>query len=62
MYISQIYSRTIRGTVLNGELYAQRLQKLIYLELTTEANLSENLFRRLERNFQETVCKQIQIN
>ena len=30
-YIIQIYSGITRGRVLNGELYAQRLQQLIYV-------------------------------
>ena len=33
--IIQICSGITRGRVLNGELYAQRLQKLIYLHLPT---------------------------
>ena len=36
MHIIQIYSGITRGRVLNGELYAQRLQKLIYLYLFTD--------------------------
>ena len=35
-HIIQIYSGIIRGRVLNGELYTQRLHKLIYLCLSTE--------------------------
>ena len=35
-HIIQIYSGITRGRVLNGELYAQRLHKLIYLCLSTE--------------------------
>ena len=34
--IIQICSGITRGRVLNGELYAQRLQKLIYLHLSTD--------------------------
>ena len=36
MYISQICSGITCGRVLNGELYAQRLQKLIYFHLPTD--------------------------
>ena len=35
-HIIQIYSGIIGGRVLNGELYTQRLHKLIYLCLSTE--------------------------
>ena len=34
--IIQICSGITRGRVLDGELYAQRLQKLIYLHLSTD--------------------------
>ena len=34
-YIIQICSGITRGRVLNGELFAQRLQELIYLHLST---------------------------
>ena len=34
--INQISSGITRGRVLNGELYAHRLQKLIYLHLSTD--------------------------
>ena len=34
--IIQICSRITRGGVLNGELYVQRFQKLIYLHLFTD--------------------------
>ena len=36
MHIIQIYSGITCGRVLNGELHAQRLQKLIYLYLFTD--------------------------
>ena len=36
LYVIQICSEITRGKVLNGELYAQRLQKLIYLHLSTD--------------------------
>ena len=35
MHMTQICSGITSGRVLNGELYAQRLQKLIYLHLLT---------------------------
>ena len=34
--IIQNYSRITHGRVLNGELYAQRLQKVIYMYLFTD--------------------------
>ena len=58
-----------RGRVFNGELYAQRFQKLIYLHLFTDCfmNISPQsseqiqfrmyLFQQLRRNLDETVCK-----
>ena len=65
-HIIQICSGITRGRVLNGELYAQRLQKLIYLYLFTDCFMQISLQSseqvRLERNLHETVCKQIQIN
>ena len=36
IHIIQIYSGLTRARVLNGELYTQRLQKLIYLYLFTD--------------------------
>ena len=42
-YIFQICSGTPRGRVLNGELYAQRLQKLIYLLLSTDCFMKISL-------------------
>ena len=53
IYIIQICSGIIHGRVLNGELYAQRLQKLIYLHLSTDSFI--------KRNLHETVCRQMQI-
>ena len=62
-YTIQIFSGISRGRVLNGELYAQRLQKLIYLHLSTGCFMKISLSGcRLERNLHETVCRQIQIN
>ena len=52
-HIIQICSIITRGRVLNGELYAQRLQKLVYLHLPS---------LRVKRNLHETVCRQMQIN
>ena len=42
-YIIQIYSGITRGRVLNGELYTQRLQKLIYLYLFTDCFMKISL-------------------
>ena len=39
----QIYSGISSGWVLNGELYAQRLQKLIYLYLFTDCFMKISL-------------------
>ena len=41
--IIQIYSEITRGRVLSGELYAQRLQKLIYLYLFTDCFMKISL-------------------
>ena len=41
--IIQLCSGITRGTVLNGELYAQRLQKLIYLHLFTDCFMKVSL-------------------
>ena len=41
--IIQIYSRITCSRVLNGELHAQRLQKLIYLYLLTDYFIGINL-------------------
>ena len=67
-FIIQICSGITRGRVLNGEHYAQRLQKLIYLLLSTDCFMKISLqstgpvgSRRLKRNFHETVCRQLQI-
>ena len=40
--IIQICSGITHGRVLNGELYAQRLQKLIYLHLSTDCFMKTN--------------------
>ena len=75
VHIIQICYGITRGRVLNGELYAQRLQKLIYLHLFTDCFMkislqtSEQISEQillcfewwLERNLHETVCKQMQI-
>ena len=42
-YICQICSGITRGRLLNGELYAQRLQKLIYLHLSTDCFMTISL-------------------
>ena len=42
--IIKIYSRITRGRVLNGVLYAQRLQKLIYLHLFAECFMKISFF------------------
>ena len=66
----QIYSGITSGRVLNGELSAQRLQKLIYLHLLTGCFMislqsSEQnvvfLLQGLKGNLHETTCKQMQI-
>ena len=53
MPIIQIYSGITRGRVLNGDLYAQRLQKLIYLVLFYK------LFYEAFSPILETILKQI---
>ena len=53
--IIQICSQITRGRVLSGELYAQRLQKLIYLRLFTNSFMKISPVRRLKRNLHETV-------
>ena len=63
--VIQICSGITCGTVLNGELYAQRLQKLIYLHLSTDCFMKISLHSAgpsEERNLYETVCRQMQIN
>ena len=64
LHLMQICCGITCGRVLNGELYAQRLQKLIYLHLFTDCFIiiRTNFFWRLEINLHETVCKQMQIN
>ena len=46
MHIIHISSGITRGRVLNAELYAQRLQKLIYLHLSTDCRMTVNTYRR----------------
>ena len=64
IHIIQRCSGITRGRVLNGELYAQRLQKLIYLHLFTDCFMkislqsSEQIYSKIYRNLYETVCKQ----
>ena len=60
--ITRICSGITSGRMLDGELYAQRLQKLIYPIHMYSGITSGRVSRRLERNFHETVCRQIQIN
>ena len=59
-YVIQICSEITHGRVLNGELYAQRLQKLIYLHLSTGCFMKISL--QLTGNLHETVCRQMPIN
>ena len=40
----QICSEITRGRVLNGELYAQRLQKLIYLHLLIQMQMQMQMY------------------
>ena len=42
-YIIQICSGITRDRVLNGELYSQRLQKLVYLHLFTDCFMKISL-------------------
>ena len=42
-FIIQIYPGITSGRVLNGELYAQRLQKLMYLYLSTDCFMKISL-------------------
>ena len=53
----QIYSGITSGRVLNGELYAQRLQKLIYLHLLTGCFMKICL-----QSSEKTAWKQMQTN
>ena len=70
IYIIQNCPVITRGRVLNGNLYAQRLQKLIYLHLPTDCFMKISFQswgphtepHRLERNLYETVCRLMQIN
>ena len=43
LLVIQICSGITRGKVLNGELYAQTLQKLIYLHLPTDCFMKTSL-------------------
>ena len=69
-FIIQLCFGITCGRVLNGELYAQRLQKItafVYrlfhegFSAIIETNIV-CLFRQLERNLHETVGKQMQLN
>ena len=51
-HIIQIYSGIVCGRVLSGELYAQRLQKLIYLYLFTDC------FMKISGYWREIFMKQ----
>ena len=42
-HIIQICSGITRGRVLNGELYAQRLQMLLYMHLSTDSFMTISL-------------------
>ena len=53
-------SGIICGRVLEGELYAQRIQKLIYLHLFTDCfneDTDLHLFQRLRRHLHETLSE-----
>ena len=57
-YIIQIYFGITCGRVLNGELYAQSLQKLIYLHMSMDSFMTISLqSTELKRNLHETVCR-----
>ena len=58
----QIYSGTTRGRVLNGELYAQRLQKLIYLYLFIYRLFYEDFSPIIGTNFRSINLHPIAIN
>ena len=66
MRIIQICSGITRGRVLNGELYAQRLDKLIYLHLSTDCFMKIPLQSTgvlyIGEKSSETVCRQMQMN
>ena len=49
-HMIQICSGITRGRVLNGELYAQILQKLIYLNLSTECFMKIGVYRKMQIN------------
>ena len=66
IHVIQICSGITCGRVLNGELYTQRLQKLIYLHSYTDCFMKISVHvtggsHRVERNLHETVCGQMQI-
>ena len=61
-YIIQICSGIARGRVLNGELYAQRLQKLIHLHLSADCFMKISLHHyqcHVEKKNQEHVMLQV---
>ena len=53
-YIVQCCSGITRGRVLNGELYAQRLQKLIYLHSSSDCFMKISL-QSSEQRFVTTI-------
>ena len=58
----QICSGLTRGRMLNGELYAQRLQQVnlsavVYIPFHEDVS---SIDRRLKRNLHKTVCTQMQ--
>ena len=65
-HVIQISSGITCGRVLNGELYAQSLQKLIYLHLFNDCFMNTGISLQkfpqkicsdeVERNLHETVC------
>ena len=55
----QICSEITRGRVLNGELYAQRLQKLIYLHLSTDCFMQISLHSSGQKNRKQNTRKHI---
>ena len=57
----QTCSGITRGRVLNGEIYTQRLRKLIYLHLVTDCCMKIAL-ESSEQYRGRGICKQMQIN
>ena len=53
-----MYSGVKRGRVLSGELYTQRLQKLIYLYLSTDCCVFHEDFSRNLEEWREIFMKQ----